>query len=268
MSVYNDIWHSIICECTAENKRKLGTINRNMTDIVSCYFHNQYIKLDPDFNLLLYQRLEALGFDPIVFSNNLKRTNSMICGSYPLSCVLFEDYRYSSINIYTRNTGNSNQYGQIDHHKHLHKYIKCSQNCLDYYEDNTLDYFRYMSGVEKVMNYDMNYIRIRIIYIDPKLSILDFIDKNYDLSITKTFYDGDNMYLNGEDTMMKIGYISNSKINKDDYTKAEVKILLERVAKYLDRGFAINNFEYFISKHIDDEAFMELLNVYGNFKMS
>lgn len=268
MNVYNDIWHSVISECSAENKRKLGMINKNMANIVFSYFRKEYIKLDSDFNQVFNQRLEALGFDPIIFNNNLKKTNSMICGSYPLSCVLFEDYRYSSINIYTRNIGNNDQTSEIDDQNDLDKYIKYNQNIIDYYEDETLNYFRYMSGVKKAFIYDMNSVRIRVIYIDPEISIVDFIDKNYDLSITKTFFDGDNMYINGQDTISKMAYISNSKINKDDYSKEEVKLLLERVAKYLDRGFAINNLEYFISKHQDQEAFIELLNIYGNFKMS
>ena len=74
------------------------------------------------------------------------------------------------------------------------------------------------------------------------------------------------MYLNGEGTAMKIGYISDTKMCKKDYTKDEGKMLLERIAKYLDRGFAISNFENFVKVHQDDVAFVELLKIYGNFR--
>ena len=55
-------------------------------------------------------------------------------------------------------------------------------------------------------------------------------------------------------------------MNKRDYVKEEGKILFERIAKYLDRGFMINNFEHFVEEHKYEEIFMELLNIYGNFR--
>lgn len=266
MNICNDIWHSIIGECSTENIRKLGCINNDMAPIITQYLNKRYIKLDPDFNILFYQRLIQYDFDPTIFSNMMKRTNSMICGSYPLSCVLFEEYKYSYINIYTRHIDTNEQFGNINEHEQFHKFIKYNKYCSEYYEDTHKDGFKYMTNIEKVMIYNMGSMRIRIIYVDPTLSIIDFMEKNFDLSITKTVFNGDNMYLYNEETMMKIGYISDSHIVKDDYTKEQAQIFLERIAKYLDRGFSIHNFEYFISKHTKDTAFKQLLNIYGNFR--
>ena len=66
----HDIWNSIIKECDAENKRKLALINRNMNTMLSQYFNKEYVKLDPDFNIMLYHRLETMNFDPFVLRDH------------------------------------------------------------------------------------------------------------------------------------------------------------------------------------------------------
>ena len=96
-----------------------------------------------------------------------------------------------------------------------------------------------MVDIDKIITYSMTNMKIRVIHIKQKLSIVDFVEENFDLSFTKTIYDGENIYIYDKDTLDKIGNFSNKKMS--NFNKKMSKLYTYRVYKYLERGFTTEN---------------------------
>jgi len=228
----NNINQQVIEYCDIENKRKIGLLNNNLTNLVSNVLTHRYIKLGLEFNITLYEKLKKLDISIDIFSHYLQNTKSMVCGSYLLSCLFNEEYKYNYINIYTNS---DNKYLE----EQFEFYLTKNKNYIDSYEDTARYNFKSMVDIDKIITYSMTNMKIRVIHIKPKLSIVDFVEENFDLSFTKTIYDGKNIYIYDKDTLDKIGNFSNKKLS--NFNKKMSKLYTYRVYKYLERGFTTEN---------------------------
>ena len=247
---YN-IWDKIISNCTTEDIRHFCLIDHLYRDMSLKYF-KLYAKLDTDFNQLIYHNLEQIGFDPIIFCDNMYKSQLLMIGLFPLQCIVMESVSNINIHLYTKL---SNYSKELDNP--FHNYIINHENYNDIYID------KFNSDVKIRVRYNINNINIYILYVDDNLPIIDYINKISYTSLCKTIYTGENIYLSDINTLNKCGYISTYKINNKIDDIDEIKNILEKVAEYFDKKYLINNFNEFINKYKYNDKFKDIFEKYS-----
>lgn len=169
------------------------------------------------------------------FIDLLKKTNSVISGSFVLSFV-FNRFKYDDIDIYIPYKC------EYDFIRYLKPYIKK-------YKSQRMETFSYnMNNIRRIYTIILkNDIKIQLILLYEKDPI-DFIDENFDFDFCKIVFDGHNIkYLNKINNTITDAYMSKCFDNTDRYSIYRIAKTLERIDKYIKRGFTINNINEFIN---------------------
>lgn len=198
-------------------------------------------------------RLDILqyGLGPL-FLHILNKTGSIISGSYVLKLLLNESYVNDDIDIYCN-------YLSLDDILNFFK-----RNGIPYYVKRKNDSIYNMSGIQKIFTIHLVStktipVKLQFICLEANVKPIEFIDKNFDFSFCKAYFDGSTIQLppsvNISDISNMTGSITKSYMNKsfidtDGYSNYRICKTIERSIKYIKRGFTITNLNEFIDKTI------------------
>jgi len=180
----------------------------------------------------LLERLDKLGLYSNGVRRLLKKTAGVIAGSFPVQCLLREEYAGSDIDFFIH------QRHKRTVEKWFQKYCG-GQNIGDpvgnYPKNDTRSPYMYtMDSITGVYKFIYKKACINLIFVSTSESIPDYIESNFDISFCKTMYTGRNLRFAAE-TLRKVGRTCYNKTHYK-YQKARTA---ERIAKYTARGFII-----------------------------
>jgi len=180
----------------------------------------------------------------IVFCSLMETTESVICGAFILHCLSeFEDYHPESIHIHCTYNGAL----KINNFLKDEKIVKIQQQYVYITESTNIpsetEAFFFKNRIKARLHYFIArehlsvYPRIKIYIVENPESILETI-KNFDLSLTQIWFDGNNLNATYPQTDIekKSGYINSKYI---DFILHFNPILLERINNYKKRGFVL-----------------------------
>lgn len=186
----------------------------------------------------LLERLDKLGLYSRGVRSMLKKTQGVIAGSFPLQCLLREEYAGSDVDFFIPSR----------HKRTAEKWFQkyCGGQSIgdpvgnypkplnDQVTDRT-PYMYTMDNITGVYKFIYKKACINLIFVTTGgSSMQNYVENNFDISFCKTMYDGRNLRFAAE-TLRKVG--------RTCYNKAHGKFqktrTAERVAKYTARGFII-----------------------------
>ncbi len=237
--------------------KNLSLLNREFNQISKKY-QRPYLII-PNGKELIRQRLKKLGFeDTDEFFYRMTECNGIMAGSFPLQCILNEDYlpeetkKRSDIDIYV----NWPRYGAG--YTPLGSYIFFTKSLREKdYQRRGTNHITDGGQITRIEDYHIPNIDIQLMEVKkPK----EFIIKHFDLSICKTIFDGEYLRICDPRTLQKFGYICKNKIKQLQDPKFKAEWLTEyelafardekeiisrsikyRIEKYQKRGFTISN---------------------------
>lgn len=161
---------------------------------------DKYIVTDT-YNYDIFTRLSKLNIDVHNFIKFMKEDGGIIAGSFPLQCILNEEYENSDIDVFIQ--VNESVFNQFGFFTKLQTYLYSKgydcKSC-NYIIDGILKSFKYING-----NVNINIVLINC-------NVVDFINNTFDLSFCQTHFDGDYTYYE-KYTLYKKGYIENDRFN-------------------------------------------------------
>lgn len=207
----------------------------------------------PYFNQIVKNRLIKLGVNDVnKLLSILIDNHAVIAGSFPLQCLLGEEYIGSDVDIFYK-LGESVDKGRPEP---LDYFIYKSYNLKGIPESYLIN------GIIKTRKYKVT-DKLHFNLINTLKDPLVFIKENFDLSFCQTYFDGINMYFRPL-TLIKKGFIvsypvkkekkqyhvskqknkpgSSSDLNNlypDNIESQITSNLEERIKKYKERGFII-----------------------------
>jgi hypothetical protein len=180
----------------------------------------------------------------MVFSSLMESTQSVICGAFILhSLSEFEDYHSETIHIHCSYRGAL----EINNFLKDEKIVKIQQQNVHITKITNIpsesEAFFFKNRIKARLHYFIShehpqvYPKLKIYIVENPESILETV-KNFDLSLTQIWFDGNNLNATYPQTDIekKSGYI-NSEYT--DFILHFNPILLERINKYKKRGFVI-----------------------------
>ena len=188
----------------------LSELNKELNLILKKYWKS-YIII-PYGKELVKKKLLQLGFhDPEEFIFRLNENRGIIAGSFPLQCLLDENYldedneKKSDIDIYYLDS--NLRYPSLGSYIYFTQNLRWD-NYKSYRSDETI------KNNEKIINikdYSTSKVTVQLINVtNPK----EFIQNQFDLSFCKTIFDGEYLRIFDPITLQKRGYICSNKIKQ------------------------------------------------------
>ena len=181
----------------------------------------------------------------MVFCSLMESTQSVICGAFILhSLSEFEDYHPETIHIHCSYNGAL----EINNFLKDEKLVKIEQQNVHITETTNIpsdsEAFFFKNRIKARLHYFIShdhpqvYPKLKIYIVENSENILETV-KNFDLSLTQIWFDGNNLNATYPQTDIekKSGYI-NSEYT--DFILHFNPILLERINNYKKRGFVIS----------------------------
>lgn len=181
----------------------------------------------------------------MVFCSLMESTQSVICGAFILhSLSEFEDYHPETIHIHCSYNGAL----EINNFLKDEKLVKIEQQNVHITETTNIpsdsEAFFFKNRIKARLHYFIShdhpqvYPKLKIYIVENSENILETV-KNFDLSLTQIWFDGNNLNATYPQTDIekKSGYINS------EYTDLILHfnpILLERINNYKKRGFVIS----------------------------
>ena len=181
----------------------------------------------------------------MVFCSLMESTQSVICGAFILhSLSEFEDYHPETIHLHCSYNGAL----EINNFLKDEKLVKIEQQNVHITETTNIpsdsEAFFFKNRIKARLHYFIShdhpqvYPKLKIYIVENSENILETV-KNFDLSLTQIWFDGNNLNATYPQTDIekKSGYI-NSEYT--DFILHFNPILLERINNYKKRGFVIS----------------------------
>ena len=181
----------------------------------------------------------------MVFCSLMESTQSVICGAFILhSLSEFEDYHPETIHLHCSYNGAL----EINNFLKDEKLVKIEQQNVHITETTNIpsdsEAFFFKNRIKARLHYFIShdhpqvYPKLKIYIVENSENILETV-KNFDLSLTQIWFDGNNLNATYPQTDIekKSGYINS------EYTDLILHfnpILLERINNYKKRGFVIS----------------------------
>lgn len=179
----------------------------------------------------IVKRLDDLGLKGKQFCEKLYETNTIMAGSFPLQCLLGENYGDSDIDLYCH-MPLYDIYPPFGQWLYNNFKLKHHPSCINWASYN------FIPGLIKYYSYSSQNITIQIMIVNDNISPCQFVNTWFDLSFCEVIFDG--KFLKYEDRVLnKLGSI-NSKYLNGEYQTWNY-IYYDRILKYEKRGFTINN---------------------------
>lgn len=220
---------------------------------------------------LLYQRLEKLNIEPNKFCDQLYQNQCILSGSFPLQCILGEEWEKYDIDIFTSNI-NTKPYRYYFRSKEYTYDLEAIEYYLykDLWEPmkNTNEeppmhlrahnFFPNYTNVFYVNTYHLVKIDIQLIVVDKNKykDIKDYINQ-FDIDVCKMMFDGKKFYYKNWNDIIrkKSNYVMYIDLQNHDNEYGRYLRTIDRIKKYKTRGFKFYEPEYQITKNIIDLYF-------------
>ena len=233
--------------------------------------NNLKLNLDIDFDnakTLLEDYLKEINIDSDKLFTILKEGNAIISGSLILSKLLKNKFKSNDIDIYINNPNPLSEHPIMNFFKVGTKRQGRKLGNIDISINSIGEHTPYsMNPVDKIVNLSLYSVekkistQIQLIFIneDP----FNFINNNFDFDFCKVAFDGDKFISNHwMNVINSSGSISEQYLEtcwnlKTRMSKYRIAKTIERVDKYMKRGFEIINYNSLLDLAIKNLEFNE-----------
>lgn len=236
-------------------KDKLNKKN-NIIDKIKSMFSNN---LKQDYDLIKVKHeiklfFDKIGFNGIEFLKLLKDNDAIISGSFILSFLTNNKFTSDDIDIYVK-------VANIEDLHPIEQFLKnIKKKSLEYKvkkinESNKSVYI--LDKTHRVITYKLlkiknkkNIAKFQLIYILDHP--IEHINKSFDFDFCKVMFDGENIITNhlkeilNNQGNISLDYLKSCLNIKSNLAKYRITRTIQRIDKYMKRGFKINNYNEFL----------------------
>jgi len=256
-----------------KNNRFFKYLKKTYFPALTTHLKSNNLKLNLDVDLdnaktLLEDYLKEINIDSDKLFTILKEGNAIISGSLILSKLLNNKFKSNDIDIYINNPNQLSEHPIMDFFKVGAKRQGRKFGNIDISINSIGEHTPYsMNPVNKIVNltvYSVEkkiFTQIQLIFIneDP----FNFINNNFDFDFCKVAFDGDkfisNHWINVINSSGSISeqYLETCWNLKTRMSKYRIAKTIERVDKYMKRGFEIINYNSLLDLAIKNLEFNE-----------
>jgi hypothetical protein len=243
--------------CDYKNAKKLS-IACNITD----FFLVKYCGLNIDFKNKIYEKLESFNIDANKFFDLLESFEAIISGSFILQILLDADWDSGDIDIYTTCTDYEIFISKMHEFFGTRRTDESPEmQQKNYY--NSMNEFKFdnvSSRIGDVYTFPMNKngLNVQLISIDVGTrktviqDIHDYIDRTFDFDFCKNTFNGYNLTISNRQSIIDKRH--------DLSLNLLPKLKFDRIIKYLNRGFIIDNLDQYYINNLSNDAIKKYKN--------